>query len=210
MTTKSDKAQVYKSICRVCHGGCGVLVSVKEGRLVKVKGDPSSPMSQGWMCVKGLNSPEIANHPDRLTHPLKRKGERGGGQWEKISWDEVLGDIAAKLDKFRAESGAESIALGQGTGRHHFMHTVRFANALGTPNWYEPGLAQCFIPRISVCNLTYGGFVVGDYYSDTPPKCILFWGHNPLVSGPDGEISISVKRALDKGAIGIAIDPRRS
>lgn len=52
--------------------------------------------------------------------------------------------------------------------------------------------------------------MVGDYYGETSPKCILFWGHNPLVSGPDGELSISVKRALDKGALGIAVDPRRS
>jgi len=59
------------------------------------------------------------------------------------------------------------------------MHTVRFANALGTPNWYEPGLSNCFIPRITVSNLTYGGFVVGDYYGPVRPKCVLFWGTTP-------------------------------
>jgi anaerobic selenocysteine-containing dehydrogenase len=202
--------QVFKSVCRICHGGCGALVFVAKGRVVRVKGDPASPMSKGWMCVKGASTPEIANHPDRLRHPLRRKGERGSGQWETVSWNEALDDIAARLDNFRRQSGPESIALGQGTGRHHYMHTVRFANALGTPNWYEPGLAQCFIPRITVCNLTYGGFVVGDYYGEVSPKCILFWGHNPLVSGADGELAISTKRALDKGATGIAIDPRRS
>lgn len=210
MATLHNNEQVFKSVCRVCHGGCGVLVSVRDGKVVTVKGDPASPMNKGWMCVKGLKSPEIANHPDRLQHPLRRKGKRGGGQWEKISWDDALNEIAARLDEFRFKSGPESIALGQGTGRHHYMHTVRFANALGTPNWYEPGLAQCFIPRITVSNLTYGGFVVGDYYGDVSPKCILFWGHNPLVSGADGELAISTKRALDKGALGIAIDPRRS
>ncbi len=162
------------------------------------------------MCIKGLKSPEIANHPDRLREPLKRKGERGSGEWERISWDQVLDEIAHKVDSIRKESGPESIALGQGTGRHHFLHVVRFANALGTPNWYEPGLAQCFIPRITVCNLTYGNFVVGDYYGEVPPKCIVFWGHNPLVTGPDGELSIVVRRALNQGAVGIAIDPRRS
>jgi thiosulfate reductase/polysulfide reductase chain A len=87
---------------------------------------------------------------------------------------------------------------------------VRFANALKTPNWYEPGLAQCFIPRIAVSFLTYGGFIVGDYYGDTPPKCIMFWGHNPLISNADGELGINARRALDKGTIGIAIDPRKS
>ncbi|TAN60717.1 molybdopterin oxidoreductase [bacterium] len=200
--------EIIKSVCRVCHGGCGVFVHVKDGKIVKVKGDPASPMNKGWMCVKGIFSPEIANHPDRLKKPLKRKKGRGEGVWEEISWDTALGEIAEKIEKFRQESGPESIALGQGTGRHHYMHVVRFANALGTPNWYEPGLAQCFIPRITVSNLTYGGFVVGDYYGDTPPKCILFWGHNPLITGPDGELAISVKRALDTGCKAIAIDPR--
>ena len=202
--------QVLRSVCRVCHGGCGVFVHVKDGHVVKVKGDPASPMNRGWMCAKGIASPEIANHPDRLKNPLKRKGPRGEGSWEEISWDRALGEISSRLDRFRKESGPESIAIGQGTGRHHYMHVVRFANQLATPNWYEPGLAQCFIPRITVSNLTYGGFVVADYYGNVPPKCILFWGHNPLVTGPDGELAISVKRALDSGATAIAIDPRRT
>jgi len=167
-------------------------------------------MSQGWMCVKGLASPEIANHPDRLEYPLRRKGKRGAGEWERITWEEAIDGIASRLDAIRKETGPESIALGQGTGRHHYMHTVRFANALGTPNWYEPGLANCFIPRITVSNLTYGGFVVGDYYGPVRPKCVLFWGHNPIVSSPDGELSIAAKRALDAGSIGICVDPRRS
>lgn len=208
MTGTNEK--IVRSVCRVCHGGCGVYVHVKDGQVVKVKGDPESPMNQGWMCVKGVMSPEIANHPDRLKHPLRRKKGRGEGEWERLTWDQALDEIAERVQKIRQESGPESIALGQGTGRHHYMHVVRFANALGTPNWYEPGLAQCFIPRITVSNLTYGGFVVGDYYGDVPPKCIMFWAHNPLVTGPDGEIAPSVKRALDKGCETIAIDPRRT
>ena len=206
----NDGISIIKSVCRVCHGGCGVLVHVKDGKVVKVKGDPASPMNQGWMCPKGVFSPDIANHPERLQSPLRRKGERGSGEWERISWEEALSEIAAKVGAIRNETGPESVALGQGTGRHHYMHVVRFANQLGTPNWYEPGLAQCFIPRITVSNLTYGGFVVGDYYGEVAPKCILFWAHNPLITGPDGELAPSVKRALDKGCKAIAIDPRRS
>ena len=85
--TSQGNEQVFRSVCRVCHGGCGVIVSVRDGKVVKVKGDPESPMSKGWMCVKGMASPEIANHPDRLIKPLKRKGERGSGQWEVVSFD---------------------------------------------------------------------------------------------------------------------------
>jgi len=200
---------VENSVCRICHGGCGVHVTLKDGKVTKVMGDRSSPINQGWMCIKGVRAPDIANHPDRLSHPLKRDGERGSKQWKRMAWEDALDEIAGKIDAIRTESGPESLVVGQGTGRHHYMHTVRFANALGTPNWYEPGAAQCFFPRINVSNLTYGGFVVSDYYSETTPECILFWGHNPLVSGPDGELASLVLRAFDKGAKGIAVDPRR-
>ncbi len=201
---------IHKSICRVCHGGCGAIIYVQNNKIIKVKGDPSSPISRGWMCIKGLRSSDIASHPDRLKTPLKRKGERGSNLWEKISWDDAIDEIAAKIDEIKKETGPESIAIGQGTGRHHYLHVVRFANALGTPNWYEPGLAQCFIPRITVSNITYGGFVVADYYSEIKPSCILFWGHNPLVSSADGELAIAVKRHMVKDCHTIAIDPRRS
>jgi anaerobic selenocysteine-containing dehydrogenase len=66
------------------------------------------------------------------------------------------------------------------------------------------------MPRITVSHLTYGGFVVADYYGKIVPKTILFWGHNPIVTGPDGELSFPVKRALKAGSFGIAIDPRIS
>lgn len=201
---------VVKSICRVCHGGCGALVHVEDGRVITVKGDPKSPISRGWMCVKGLKSPDIANHPDRLKYPLKRAGGRGENRWTQIGWPEALDEISNRIDDIRKTHGPETIALGQGTGRHHYMHVVRFANALGTPNWYEPGLAQCFIPRVTVSHLTYGGFVTGDYYSSIKPKCILFWGHNPLVTCADGELAPAVKRVMTEDCATIAIDPRRS
>jgi anaerobic selenocysteine-containing dehydrogenase len=208
--TSRDREKVFRSVCRICHGGCSALLFVKNGKLVKVKPDPHSPFNRGQMCIKGLATPEIMYHPSRLLTPLKRNGDRGSNQWKEIDWDTALYEIANKLDKIRQESDPESIALGQGTGRHHYTHVIRFANSLGTPNWYEPGLANCFIPRITVSHLTYGGFVVADYYGNVIPKTILFWGHNPVITGPDGELSFPVKRALKAGSFGIAVDPRKS
>lgn len=207
---KTREDGLYRSICRGCHGGCGALLTVRDGKVVDVRPDQDNPFNQGRMCVKGMATAEIMYHPDRLLFPLRRVGERGGDRWERVSWDTALTEIAARLDAIRKESGVEAIAIGQGTGRHHYLHVIRFANTLGTPNWYEPGCANCFIPRISVSNLTYGGFVSGDYYGETPPRTILFWGSNPLVSGPDGKLSFPVERALNKGSFGIAVDPRRS
>lgn len=204
------KDGIFRSVCRVCHGGCSTLLEVKHGKLLKVKPDPDSPFNSGKMCIKGLATPEIIYHPSRLLTPLRRDGKRGSNQWKEISWDTALSEIAERLKKIKKESGAESIALGQGTGRHHYMHLLRFANTLGTPNWYEPGLSNCLLPRITVCHLTYGGFVTPDYYGKTKPKTILFWGHNPLITGTDGKLSFAVKKALDEGSFGIAVDPRRS
>jgi anaerobic selenocysteine-containing dehydrogenase len=203
-----DTAQ--RSICRVCHGGCGAKVYISGGRVTRVTGDTSSPISRGWMCVKGLRSAAIANHPDRLKTPLKREGPRGSGRWTRLTWEEALDEIASKVGQLREQFGPECIALGQGTGRHHYLHVLRFANALGTPNWYEPGLAQCFIPRITVSNLTYGGFVVADYYGEVKPSCIIVWAHNPLVTSADGELAVAVRRAMKTARRTIAIDPRRS
>lgn len=205
-----DNVKIFKSVCRICHGGCGALLFVKGGKLVRIKPDPDAPFNCGQMCIKGLSTPEMMYHPSRLLTPLKRIGDRGSNQWKKIGWDTALDEIAEKLNNIRTESGPESIAIGQGTGRHHFTHVIRFANTLGTPNWYEPGLANCFIPRITVSHLTYGGFVAADYYGKVIPKTILFWGHNPVVTGPDGELSFPVKKALKAGSFGITIDPRKS
>jgi anaerobic selenocysteine-containing dehydrogenase len=186
-----------------------MLLSVKNGKLMKVK-PAESPFNRGQMCIKGHCTPEMMYHPSRLLNPLKRIGSRGENKWQEIDWDTALNEIADKLDNIRRTLGPESIALGQGTGRHHYTHVIRFANSLGTPNWYEPGLANCLLPRIMVSQFTYGGFVVADYYGQVLPKTILFWGHNPLVSNPDGELSFPVKKALNAGSFGIAVDPRRT
>ncbi len=199
-----------RTICRNCHGGCAAECLIEDGRLVGVKPWAGSPFNRGRMCVKGLATPEMIYHPKRLTKPLQRDGERGSNRWKEVDWDTALAGIATGMRRIMETHGPEALALGQGTGRHYYLHVVRFANQLGTPNWYEPGLANCFIPRITVSHLTYGGFVCADYYGDTPPRTILFWGHNPLVSGADGELSFPVSDALRKGCQGIAVDPRRT
>jgi anaerobic selenocysteine-containing dehydrogenase len=86
----------------------------------------------------------------------------------------------------------------------------RFGHALGTPNWCEPGFAQCFHPRVNTCILTFGDFPVSDYTGGTPPDCMLFWGHNPLNSGPDGETRFNVREALDANPRIIVVDPRQT
>jgi thiosulfate reductase/polysulfide reductase chain A len=203
-------AKIYKSACRMCHGGCGVLVLVEDGKVAKVKGDPESPLNKGKLCPKGAASIENLYHPDRLKYPLKRAGKRGEGKWQRISWDEALDTIVGKINEIKESHGIESVGVGMGTGRHHFMHVLRFANALGTPNWCEPGTAQCFIPRVLTGAMTYGDLPVCDYYGDVNPACVLVWGHNPTESGPDGELQFTIRECIKKGTKLIVVDPRQT
>ena len=126
-----------------------MLIQVDNGKVVKITGDPESPLNKGKLCPKGLASIEHLYNPNRLKYPLKRTGKRGKGKWERISWDEALNTMIKKLEEVRENYGPESIAIGQGTGRRHFFHTIRFANALGTPNWCEPGCPSAFSQEYS-------------------------------------------------------------
>jgi anaerobic selenocysteine-containing dehydrogenase len=201
---------VLKSVCRGCHGGCGVLLHVRSGGLVKIEGDRDSPLNHGRLCPIGTVTLDLVYHPDRLKHPMHRVGPRGSGKWSRISWDEALDEISERLLAIRQNFGPEAIALGTGTGRHHIRWVSRFGHALGTPNWCEPGFAQCFHPRVNTCILTFGDFPVSDYTGDVSPGCIMFWGHNPTNSGPDGETRFNVFEALDRNPKIIVIDPRQT
>ena len=206
----SKNGKIYRSACRMCHGGCSALVHVNNSKVVKIEGDPEFPLNRGKLCVKGMASIDQLYNPNRLKHPLKRVGQRGEGKWKQISWDEALDAIVNKIQEIKEEFGVESIAIGQGTGRHHYRHVVRFAHALGTPNWCEPGAAQCFHPRINAGGITYGDLPICDYYGDVNPACLLVWGHNPLVTGPDGETQFKVRDCIKRGTKLIVVDPRET
>jgi len=72
-------ATVLKSVCRSCHGGCGVLLHVKDGVLLKVEGDRDSPLNHGRLCPIGTVTADLVYHKDRLKYPLRRKGKRQSG-----------------------------------------------------------------------------------------------------------------------------------
>ena len=92
-----------------CHGGCGQKLFVEDGKLVKVEGDESHPFNQGRSCPRVLALKQYMYHPDRITKPLKRVGERGDGKFEPISWDEAFDTCETKMNALKKEYGAESV-----------------------------------------------------------------------------------------------------
>ncbi len=201
---------IYKSACRMCHGGCGALIRVEDGRITQITGDPDNPMNKGKLCPLGSASLEQIYNPGRLKYPMRRTGARGEGRWQRISWDEAYDEMVARIGEATENNGAESIWVGTGTGRHHFPYVSRFANAIGTPNWCEPGTAQCFRPRVHGSIITMGQLPLCNYTEDAKPELIMFWGHNPLYSGPDGELGFGVREALVGKPKTIVVDPRET
>ena len=137
-----EETKIVKTCCRACIHNCGVLAHVRNGRVVKLEGNPEYPMSKGALCAKALSGVSALYHPNRNKYPLLRVGKRGENKWRRISWNEAIDIIAKKMETVRHEYGAEAVLVTTGGGGNPaFRGIPRFCNAFGTPNWYEPGCA---------------------------------------------------------------------
>ena len=145
------------SVCTLCSGGCGLLVRVmqgdaevvrhgqngliKMGLAKKLEGNPKHPVNRGKLCARGQAGLQVLYHPDRITHPIKRTGPRGSGEFQEITWDDALKELASHLTTLQSSNSTKSLAFlarplrGQ---RHELIE--RFLKAFGAPPavWYEP------------------------------------------------------------------------
>lgn len=201
--------------------GCGMKLTIKDGKLVKVEGDAEHPISQGRLCVRCLTLPEYVHHPQRITHPMKRVGQRGEDKWKRISWDEAWDIIVEKINYFKEKHGAESIVVFGGTGREAclYYYPLGFAS-VGTPNVCYPQSGwSCYGPRCAITDYILGaGYPEIDFAGhfedryDHPgwklPEYVLLWGKEPLKSNPDGFFGHSIIDMMKRGTKIIMADPR--
>jgi anaerobic selenocysteine-containing dehydrogenase len=199
--------EVEKVFCgRMDHGGCGLLVQVEDGKIVKINGDPDS-FTRGYICPKGRAHAERIYHPDRLLHPQKRIGAKGENRWQRISWDEAFETITGRFSECKNHLGAEKALFMQGTpkGLENLL-LYRFAHSLGSPNVAATGTV-CFAPRVGAGLVTNGFYPHPDI--EHPPELILVWGSNHLSTNADGVIAPKVSLALKKGSRILLIDPAK-
>jgi anaerobic selenocysteine-containing dehydrogenase len=204
-----------------CHGGCGVLAHIEDGRLVKIEGDPKHPWNQGRLCARCLAMVQYAYHPDRLTSPLKRVGERGEGKWQKISWGEAFDLVEERMGKIREEYGPESMIFSMGTGRDIGPWICMLAYAYGSPNvMFALSGVACYSPRIAAVETVQGDYCILDAaqwfperYDDPRyevPECIIIWGYNIPATCPDNVFGHWIIDLMKRGTKIICIDPRLS
>ncbi|MFH1567298.1 MAG: molybdopterin-dependent oxidoreductase [Gemmatimonadota bacterium] len=204
----SGATETKLGTCYFCTSkGCGVRLQVADGRIQKVSVDQDCPVVPGAFCGRPYLAKEYQEHPFRLQFPLKRAGERGANQWEPISWDQALDEIAARLAAIRKQHGAEAVATSSGTGRGaaDFAKT-RFMNLFGSPNRFG-AVTICYGPRSLVGYATFGGALVPDRQPGKTRMMVL-WGRNPHEGGPSTWHSFQQAKAA--GLRTMVVDPRHT
>ena len=204
-----------------CHMGCGVLLYTKDNKLVKVEGDPLNAVANGKLCMRCLSMPEAVNHPDRLKYPLRRAGERGADEWERISWDEAYDEITEKVLEIKEEHGSESIVVVHGTGRNIGWQVPYFASAcMETPNVSTFGFTgfACYLPRMIGTSAKFGDMFIVDASQAHPeryaaedwevPGVVLVWGNEPIKSNADGFLGHWLVQCVQMGSKIVSVDPR--
>ncbi len=189
---------------RDCPDSCSMVVTVDQGRAVRLQGNPDDPVTQGFLCERTSRFLERQYREDRFTQPLLRKGSK----WVPVGWEQALDLVATKLDQFRGESGPASI-----------LH-YRSGGSLGILKYFADALFEAVGPvtvkRGDICSgageaaqeTDFGVCDSHDLFDLYHSKTILLWGKNPHVSGP--HLIPVLKEARRRGAKVYGIDPVRT
>ena len=171
---KYKDAEQVPGMCQLCSTVCGIIGHVKDGRVIKVDGNPNDPNTRGRLCARGQASLNHQYHAERLLYPIRRVGPRGEGKWRRITWDEAYDELAERLNACR-ESDPTQFAFHQGRSRTKDPISA-FLNAFGTATQLNHrGL--CSAAR-RAANLTYlfeSDWDLGNYENS---KYILNFGSN--------------------------------
>ena len=193
-----------KAPCRFCGTGCSVMVGIKDGIIMAVKGDPNSPVNQGALCIKGYSLPFIQYGADRLTKPLVRK--RNGvynkhGKLTVTTWDEAMSLIVRKTKQAIKENGSDSVAMfgsGQWTIWEGYAASKLWKGGLKT-NSLEVNARHCMASAVAGFMTTFGiDEPMGSYDDFAHADAFVIWGANMAEMHPILYSKISERLLLHK------------
>ncbi len=191
-----------------CPDTCSLLTTVENGVATRVSGNPDHPQTGGVLCNKVSRYTERTYHPERLLHPLKRVGPKGSGQFEPVSWDAALGDIAARLKLIAARDPVAIVP-------YSYAGTMGQVQSEGMAARFFNRLGASFLDR-TICSSAGGeglkytlGGKVGmrvEFFAES--KLIIIWGSNSI--GSNLHFWRYAQQAKRDGARLVCIDPRKS
>ncbi len=202
------------TFCRICESLCGLEVGVENGQVAEIRPDDAHVATRGFACVKGLRQHRLFGSPDRLLHPIRR---RAGGGAERVSWDQAMTEIGAKVRAIRERHGPDSIAMYVGTaagfGVLHPIFAQGFMTGVGSRSMYSSATQDC-ANKFAVAHHVYG-FPFTQAFPDVEHcRCLIIVGANPVVSkwsflqvpNPSREL----KDLEARGGKLFVVDPRRT
>lgn len=200
------------TVCAYCGVGCGLKVSVKNGRIVRINGDIQSPVNKGFICIKGKFGFEYVNHPDRLKKPLVRmSGSKGeSAVFNEIGWDTAIGLVAKRLREIKEKYGAHSIAglaSAKCTNEENYLFQKFFRQIIGTNN-IDHCARLCHAPSVSALAYSVGSGAMTNSLEEIEElsDCIIVVGSNITETQP--VTAYKIRKAVNRGARLIVIDPK--
>ena len=208
MSLTDDVRTVRGAYPHDCPDTCAMLVTVENGKATKVRGDPDHPFTQGGLCVKVNDYTNHTYSPNRVLYPLRRVGRKGEGQFERISWDEALDEIATRFRAIINEYGGQAILP------YSYLGTEGILNGLtvGDPFFHRLGatVSERTFCDSSACTayfMTLGPTAGLDPESFVHSRYILLWACN--IRSTNLHMWPFIKEAQERGAKVVAIDPLR-
>ncbi len=202
---------IHARTCHICEANCGVLMTVKNGEVTSVKGNPDHVLSEGYICPKATAIPDIQNDPDRLKKPIKKVD----GKWQEISWDQAFREIAEKLEIIKAGPKVPAVYLGNPNAHNYAtnFYMRSFLKMWGSKGIYSATTLDQ-IPHMIAQKWVYGHNAMYPVPDIDRTKYLIIVGGNPMAS--NGSIWTvpnfrnRVKRLQERGGKLVVIDPRRT
>ena len=199
------------TVCVLCSHNCGIRVDVKDGQIAAVRADDRNPITQGYICNKGVTVAKYAHHNQRNHAPMRRRSD---GTFEEISWSTAIDEIATKLNQIRNEHGGGAIGLvGIGGQANHMdaAYATSFLRAVGTPRWFS-AYAQEKHQHHLVEHWMFDASPVLFFHPDMETtKYLMVMGTNPRISNRGHKPTETFKElSKNEGCKIVAVDPRET
>ncbi len=195
----------HPTMCYQCKAECAILARIENGRVKEIRGNPRG---RGKACVKGMAGVSLQYNADRLTHPLKRVGKRGEGKFERITWDEALDMLTAKLKDLKDRGEAHKLTAS------FFPHSItdpkwRFLNAYG--GFINTALPHCDSAKIVAFIKSVGGVpnhhIPPAFYTVPKGGVIILAGRHAFGCLDDAAVPRDILDAQARGATLVVLDP---
>jgi len=204
-------AKIHARTCHLCEANCGVLMTVEDGKVTKVTGNPDHVLSEGYICPKATAIPDLQEDPDRLRVPLKRVGE----DWEEISWEQALSEIAAKHQSITQGPKVAAMFLGN-PNAHNYSNSFSMRGL--TKSWGAKGVYSAStldqLPHMICQKWVYGHNALYPVPDIDRTMFMLCVGGNPLASNGSlwtvPNVKKRIQRLQARGGKFVVVDPRRT